>query len=381
MDEEESEEAYCGLDGLTALFEEKKDVAPQNSMIIGYSLRSLLSEPFSWYFIPNNILTKEPIKERAFTTLYKFKESNTGKVMEDMMYYCAPVEILEKIDAQNSGNITYESEREFMEDLGIVSFFQNENIISQHMKDEYKVSQITNLNTLKNWKDYLGDDKQNNQENIIDKINLILLLVQKAMKKLTNKKIDKNEILENLNEIISEIKKSEVKIENIGFKMQIVLENNLLFLFGLINKYFGKDEEMYKFLEKYLQLFTTMKSNRLFFVIIEYLSKNRNIIQKINLEYNFEIFSEKCIDISEIINSIKNEPSIEDNIFLPNLSNESTKEIDNDKEKEISYMEDDFWALNNSEQIFIFKVSKIKPKIKLYFYRIYLGIDMEEIKN
>ena len=380
MDEEESEEAYCGLDGLTALFEEKKDVAPQNSMIIGYSLRSLLSEPFSWYFIPNNILTKEPIKERAFTTLYKFKESNTGKVMEDMMYYCAPVEILEKIDAQNSGNITYESEREFMEDLGIVSFFQNENIISQHMKDEDKVSQITNLNTLKNWKDYLGDDKQNNQENI-DKINLILLLVQKAMKKLTNKKIDKNEILENLNEIISEIKKSEVKIENIGFKMQIVLENNLLFLFGLINKYFGKDEEMYKFLEKYLQLFTTMKSNRLFFAIIEYLSKNRNIIQKINLEYNFEIFSEKCIDISEIINSIKNEPSIEDNIFLPNLSNESTQEIDNEKEKGISYMEDDFWALNNSEQIFIFKLSKIKPKIKLYFYRIYLGMDMEEIKN
>ena len=104
------------------------------------------------------------MKERAFTTLYKFKESNTGKVMEDMMYYCAPVEILEKIDAQNSGNITYESEREFMEDLGIVSFFQNENIISQHMKDEYKVSQITNLNTLKNWKDYFGDDKQKFEE-------------------------------------------------------------------------------------------------------------------------------------------------------------------------------------------------------------------------
>ena len=158
---------------------------------------------------------------------------------------------------------------------------------------------------MKNWKDILGDDNGNIKENI-DKSNSILQLIQKVLKKFTNKLLDKNEILENLNEIISETKKGEVKIENIGFKMQIILENNLLFLFGLINKYFGKDEEMYKFLEKYIQLFTTMKSNRLFFAIIEYLNMNRNVLQKINIDYQFEIFSERCIDISEIINILIN---------------------------------------------------------------------------
>ena len=167
MDEEDSEQAYFGLDALPALFEEKNNVDPQNSFNNGISLRCLVSDPFSWYFLPNNILTKEPMKERAFTTLYKFKESNTGKVMEDMMYYCAPVDILEKIDAQNSGNNTYESEREFMEDLGIVSFFQNENLISKHMKEEYKVTQIIKYNSLKNWKDILGDDNGNIKENIM----------------------------------------------------------------------------------------------------------------------------------------------------------------------------------------------------------------------
>jgi hypothetical protein len=154
-----------------------------------------------------------------------------------------------------------------MEDLGIVSFFQNENLISKHMKEEYKVTQIIKYNSLKNWKDILGDDNGNIKENI-DKSNSILQLIQKVLKKFANKLTDKNEILENLNDVISETKKGEVKIENIGFKMQIILENNLLFLFGLINKYFGKDEDMYKFLEKYIQLFTTMKSNRLFFLLL-----------------------------------------------------------------------------------------------------------------
>ena len=305
MSEEESDEVYCGLDAIPALFEEKSNEGPQNSINNGISLRCLISEPFSWYFIPNNILTKEPTKERAFSTLYKFKENNTNKVMEDMMYYCAPVEILEKIDAQNSGNIEYESEREFMEDLEIVSFFQNENLISKHMKEEYKVTQIIKYNSLKNWKDILGDDNGNIKENI-DKSNSILQLIQKVLKMFTNKLTDKNEILENLDKIISETKKRDVKIENIGFKMQIILENNLMFLFGLINKYFGKDAEMYKFLEKYIQLFTTMKSNRLFFAIIEYLSMNRNIIQNLSIDYQFEIFPEKCIDISEIINILIN---------------------------------------------------------------------------
>ena len=74
---------------------------------------------FAFHLIPSGILNK------GTTAIIGNGVVVDPKVLIEEMENIKPnVEILEKIEAQNSGNITYESEREFMEDLGIVSFFQ-----------------------------------------------------------------------------------------------------------------------------------------------------------------------------------------------------------------------------------------------------------------
>ena len=113
-----------------------------------YSLSELLTGPFNWYFFPNNILTEEPYEDRSHLSLDKFKEKNIRNVKEDMMYYCTPVDILAKLDGQNSGYAAIESQNEFVEDLGIVSFLQNEKIIEKNIKDEFQVEKISGFGKL-----------------------------------------------------------------------------------------------------------------------------------------------------------------------------------------------------------------------------------------
>ena len=365
MEEEENDEVLFDLD---KLFEEKNEQNKQNSLSHVYSLRYLISEPFSWYLYPNNILTKPPLKEKSHMNLNKFKESNTGKVMEDMLYYCAPVEILEKIDAQNKTNSLYESEMEFMDDLGIVCFFQNENVITKRMKDEYKVSQIIKNNNLKDWKEKFLNKKDEKES--VNKINKFLLLIFEVMKIFINKTIDKDEVLKKLDPIISFI-----NLEKIEFEMQDSIVNNILYIFEVINKYFEKEEDKCTFLEKFIQLINITKSSRLFFGIIEYLKKNKNSLKINNIEYKFDMFYNKCIDISEIIKSLENQPLFENILNLPNLSDKSNSEI----EKEKSLNKNDFFALNNSEELFLFKLSKINQKIKIFFYRINLRSQEDSI--
>ena len=131
---------------------------------------------------------------------------------------------------------------------------------------------------MKDWKDKLENKDKIIDKNIVNKSNKILQIIQNIMKNLAKKKMAKNDIIENLDRVISESKNNEINLENIGFKLFMILENNLLFLFGLIIKFFGKEEEIIvKLLEKYIELFNILKSNRLFFAIIEYLNNNQNI--------------------------------------------------------------------------------------------------------
>ena len=353
--------------GLTKLFEQPKEVERKGNIS---PLNYMLTEPFTWYFLPHNILTEVPNKEKPHLNLAKFKEFNTGIIMEDMMYYCAPVDILAKIDAQNSEYCINESQSEFVEDLGIVTFLQNQKLIIKNMQGEYKVDKILNEQNLKEWKRELNDEGKNFDEKIIDKTNQILKLIQNTMKHFTKKKIEKEQILENLNEIISDIKNNEINLKSIGYKILMVLENNLLFLFGLIIKFFGKESESVKlFLEKYLQLFNILKSNRIFFALIEYLNKNRKALEGTNIENPLELFTNKCIDISELIKSIENNHGLEDKLILPTLLVDENNSCD----------KNEIWALNNTEEIFIFKIAQTKPKMKLIFYRINIRLEENDI--
>ena len=344
--------------------EEKKE---DNSL----TLYQILKEPFSSYFFETNILTIEPYDKKTHLDISKFKENNIRKVKEDMLYYCTSVDILNKLDGQNSGYPTIESQNEYVEDLRTVSFLLNEKLIEKEMNNEqhFEIKKNKNLNDCKK---KLEKESENYDENIINKCNKIIKLLQNDMKSLSTKNIKKEEILENLNVIILEAKNSELTLEKIGYKMLMILENNLLFLFALFDKFYRKDiDDIGKFLEKYIELFNIINSNRLFFAIIQYLNKNKNISEKINIDKPLELFSKKAINISEIIKVIKEDNNYENNIILPksfsdkNLSPDNNKDISND-------MKYDYYSVNNLEELIIFKIDKMKPKTKIMFYRINL---------
>ena len=368
QEDEESEDDYMGLNRLFNSPEEKVGQQESTNM----PLEKVLSEAFTWYFLPNNILTEEPNKRKPNLNIAKFKEYYGEKVMEDMIYYCSPIDVLSKIDVQNTGEPLCESESEFVDDLGIVSFFQNHYMISTHMNAEYKVDKIINTNNLKDWKDKLENKDKPIDKNIVNKSNKILQIIQNIMKNLAKKKMAKNDIIENLDKVISESKNNEINLENIGFKLFMILENNLLFLFGLIIKFFGKEEEIIvKLLEKYIELFNILKSNRLFFAIIEYLNNNKNISEKINIEKSIELISKKCINFSEIIKFIDHF-RLENTLHLPNLSIDTQCSKENNNEN--SSIQNDYWVVNTSEEILIFKVSQKQNKSILRFYRINIRI-------
>ena len=274
------------------------------------------------------------------------------------------------VRGQNSGYAAIESQNEFVEDLGIVSFLQNEKIIEKNIKDEFQVEKIRKHKSSINWNKKLDNNGNNIDENIIDKCNKIIILIQNTMKKFSSKNIKKEEIMENINQIILETKNNQVTLEKIGFKMLIILENNLLFLFGLLDKYFRKEtEDMCKFLEKYLELFNIIKSNRIFFAVIQYLNKNENISKQIKIDKPFELFSKNCINISEIINNIDNNKYeiLENKLILPNPS--KSFDLSSEKEKDTSnFIKCDYYVMNNTEEIFIFKIAEFEPKIKILFY-------------
>ena len=344
------------------------------------TLTNIMKEPFNLYFFKSNILTAEPYDKETHLNISKFKENNIRKIKEDMLYYCTPVDILNKLDCQNSGYSTIESQNEFVEDLRTVSFLQNEKLIEKDMHNE-EYLQIKKNKNLKDCKKKLENESKNYDENIINKFNKIIKLLQNDMKCFGSKNMKKEEVLENLNKIVLETKNNEITLEKIGYKMLMILENNLLFYLGLIDKFYGKDiNDFCKFLEKYIELFNIIKSNRLFFAIIQYLNKNKNISEKISIDKQFELFSKNCINISELIKFTKENKIYENNLILPNSLIDTN--LSSEKEKDISdNMKYDYYSLNNLEELLVFKIDKMTPEIKMIFYRINLRNQENEILN
>ena len=349
------------------------------------TIRDLIALPFSHYFYPNNPLAYSPSwhKRKNISTLAKFKEINVKKIKEDMLYYCTPVDILAKIENKNSEYLINESAKDFVNDLGIDSFLENECIIADNLKKNMQVgSKIIQDKNLENWKEFIQNKKKDDEnfKEMINKTNGILQLIQNTMEMFITKNIDKDKLDEKLNQLISEAKIKEINLDNIGFEMNMILENNLLYLFGLISKFYGKEDKMMAtFVEKFIEIFNIIKSNRLFFALVQYLTKNKNLLEYIKIQNPIESLSGSFINLENIIiKSIKS--NCEENLLiLPNLSYNLNSKEENDENKKES--DNNFWAVNNMEELCIFSLSKNNPKSKLFFYRINLRIEEEEIEN
>ena len=339
-----------------------------------YSLNDLLASSFSTYFLPLNHIAKK--SDESILTLSKFKELNLNKVKEDMLYYCSPVDILSKLDINNSEYIFQESDYEFYNDLSIKTFCQRQKELIECFKDDeegkHKIEKNKQLNY---WKDSLkGKENQiNNKKNEeLRGINNLMKYIQNGMR-IFSKEKNEETLLKALNEITSIFKKEKFCFEYIGYEMHIIIENNLIFLIGIIEKRFANNEElMGKLIGTFIDMNTYIKSNRLFFYLIQLLKKYNNISEKIKFDKNRQIISEESIDLSKIINSKETNQKI----HIENI-----KEFTNSKGYKTngknSIKDDNFWFVNNKEELFIFSNT---PNEKIaFFYKI--NIRDEEYDN
>ena len=334
------------------------------------SLNDLLEQNFSFNLIPFNHITQDLEKEKdeSIINLYKFKELNLNKVKEDMIYYCSPVDILSKLDKNKGEYIYQESDSEFFNDLSIKTFLQRQNQLKSLLNDDdvYKIDILEKAKKLDNWNYSFKkeENKYSSKENDkLNEINHILKNIQKTIKLfLIEKKIDI--LLNSLNEIVSDLNKEKIEIEYIGYELYIILEKNLAFLLGIIEKKFCKDEEtMSKFIGTFIDMAKYLKSNRLLFKLIQILSVYKIIPNQVKFDKNQQMISDESIDLKKIIKDM--------DIYLK-INIKDLKEFNHSKGYEINeksrLSDDEIWTVHNKEELFIFSNSPSQKN--LYFYKI-----------
>ena len=349
---------------LNFLFDKSQD---ENFQKDDYSQNNIYSNSFSNFLLPiNHILTEENKKgDESLINLSKFKELNMNKVKEDMLYYCAPVDILSKLDINNNEYLYQESDSEFLNDLSVKVFIQRQEELKKLIgKDKQKASLVKPKN-LDNWTSCFTNKK--NETSAKDKedlkeVNNIFKIIQNAMKILIKEK-NSEAIFKSLNEIISNLKIVKIQMEKIGYEMYVNLEKNLVFLIELIEKIFSKDEKLIQtFLEIFINMTNYFKSNRLFFILIQFLNKYKNITDKIKIGPR-QILSEESISLEKIIQNMK----IDKKINIKDLKDFIiSKGYNINKENNAS--DDDFWIVNNKDELFIF--SNENNTKNIFYYKI-----------
>ena len=130
-------------DDLNNLFDENNTCYNKSTIAKSLPLEDSLALSFSRYLLPlKHKKNKEEEENERILTLSKFKELKLNKVKEDMLYYCSPVDILSKLDTNNSEYLLQESDSEFYNELSITSFLQRQNELIELMKEEKKIVKI-----------------------------------------------------------------------------------------------------------------------------------------------------------------------------------------------------------------------------------------------
>ena len=202
--------------------------------------------------------------------------------------------------------------------------------------------------------------------------NNIIKYIQNSMKIfLKEKNVDI--LLNSLNDINSFLKKEKFEIENIGYEMFIIIENNLIFLIGLIENS-SNEELMLKLIEAFININYYFKSNRIFFKLIQFLNKHKNISEKIKIDKNRQIIINESIDIKKFI-SYKEDKFIN----IKDIRNFLISKGYQLNDKYYFAEEYNSWVVNNKEELFIY--SQIPNEKTIFFYKVNIREEEYMIEN
>ena len=300
-------------------------------------------------------------------TLTDLKKEKINKFKENMLYYFSAPETLLNykscLDQENYYN--------FYKDLDSEQFLYQK----EASKEFLKVSQ-KNIDSLYNKQSKIS--KLSNYKNsFYAKMSLIITddsistininscyLIKEKMGEITNLLFNgetESKLLLCLNELKDIFIMHGIDIKSLGLNLFNFIENNLIIILNsIINKFEQKNdiENLKKLILVYLEILKSFKSSQLYFLIIKFFKKNKDIIKFELTKDIIQFIPNNCFNFNILCQNHKN-------ILVKDLKRLIiNKGIIEKNEKEFELDFNKIWSLNFNSDLFIFVKESYKKMEK-----------------
>ena len=286
-------------------------------------------------------------------SIQDFKKEKINKLKEDIFYYCAQPEILNKL------NNTIEDEKSYniYQNLYTKNFLYSQNMRNKILKNkETKLKGlIKNKNLSNNITELSGKlsnldeiDKEEKNKHIK---NCSLISEQIENINYNYKEKDEKQILEDLENLVKLIKENKISMKYLGFLTYNLFEINLCNLLGTLQNKFenGKNKEhLIKFGNILLSIKDNIKSSKIILFIINFCNSHKEILNFLKFESNEQghLISKDLINFDKLFNekNIKRKIKVDYNLYF-----------DIDKIKNINNSNyNNYLTLHSEDNLFVF---------------------------
>ena len=317
-------------------------------------------------------------------SIHDFKKEKIDKLKEDIFYYCASPEILNKL----SKTIEEEKTYKINQDLNTKNFLFSQKIKNIILNDkEAKLKNIIREQKLSNFNKELpkklsnlnfNEDEKNKE---IENCSLITNKIDDIFFNYNEK--GEEEIMDDLRQLEQLIIENKVSMNCLGFLTYNLLEINLYNLFNSIAKKFEAKTNNENILKDFLIILISVnkkvKSVKLLLILIEFCDSHNKILESFKQEQiNLDQFiSKDCINFGKLFNqkNIKNRIKVDFNLFW-------NKEEIKEKIKNLNVNNyNNYLTLHNKEYLFVFlnyKNKEVEGQESFQNTLFYLKINIEE---
>ena len=317
---------------------------------------------------PKKLYEKNPDVENDMDmqSIHDFKMEKINKLKEDIFYYCASPEILNKLSKNNEEEKAYK----INEDLNTKNFLFSQKIKNSILNDkETKLKNLIKEQKLSNYIKELPkklsnldfDENEKNRE--IENCSLITNKIDDILFNYNEKK--EEHILDDLRQLEKLIKENKVTMHYLGFLTYNLLEINLYNLFNSIALKFEIEKNNENILKEFLNILVSVnkqvKSVKLLLMLIRFCNSHNKILEsfkteQINLD---QLTSKDCINFGKLFNekNIRNRIKVDFNLFW-------NKEEIKEKAQNLNINNyNNYLTFNNKNDLFVFLNYKNKEQL------------------
>ena len=283
-------------------------------------------------------------------SIQEFKKEKINKLKEDIFYYCAPPEILNKL------NNTIEDEKSYniYQNLNAKNFLYSQNMRNKILKDkETKLKSLIKDKNLSNIKELSGklsnlegiDKEEKNKQ--VENCSLITNQIENI--NYNYKEKNEKEVLEDLDNLVELIKENNISMKFLGYVTYNLFESNLCNLLdSLLQNKFEKSkskDNIIKFGNILISIKDNIKSIKLLMLIIKFCNCHKDLLNSLKSEQN----NKESLVLKGIINFDKlfNEKNIKYKIKVDYNLLWNTEKI-----KNLNY--NNYLSLHYEDNLFVF---------------------------